>query len=329
MYLCNICQQQITAVKIVCNCHGSASPAPFPITAHALTWSHLSLIEHTCNHSPLPFISSLTSVTRRLVLRSQRCMDATRYTGHCLPVCPGSGPRLRKRKFTYSATVHPASKAFFVISPMLEALPELYWINHLVLASASLSPWPVRDRKPAPPKKEKIRTAPMEERARFISLACENPEPWEFATAFIPLALTSSLEDGVHKTLFRLGISYHRPVELPDTSNLNWEETVIQCLGDLQSRAGSPSSTPFSPLVPSSSALTERLPVPAPRQPPPVPTPHKCSQILPLVLPSSSSSPLVPSRTPEHPRESEPPERPRESASPERPRESAPPERPR
>ncbi len=59
----------------------------------------------------------------------------------CLPVCPGSGPRLRKRKFTYSATVHPASKAFFVISPMLEALPELYWINHLVLASASLSPW--------------------------------------------------------------------------------------------------------------------------------------------------------------------------------------------
>ncbi len=68
--------------------HGSACPTPFPITAHTLTWSHLSLIEHTCNHSPLPFISSLTSVTRRLVSRSQGCMYAALYTGHCLPVCP-------------------------------------------------------------------------------------------------------------------------------------------------------------------------------------------------------------------------------------------------
>ncbi len=67
--------------------HGSACPTPFPITAHTLTWSHLSLIEHTCNHSPLPFISSLTSVTRRLVSRSQGCMYAALYTGHCLPVC--------------------------------------------------------------------------------------------------------------------------------------------------------------------------------------------------------------------------------------------------
>ncbi len=69
-------------------CHGSACPAPFPITGHALTCSHLSLIEHTCNHSPLPFISSLTSVTRGLVTRSQGCMYAALYTGHCLPVCP-------------------------------------------------------------------------------------------------------------------------------------------------------------------------------------------------------------------------------------------------
>ncbi len=74
--------------------------APFPITAHALTWFHSSLIEHTCNQLPLPFISSLTSVTHRLILRLQGCMVAALYTGWCLPVYPGSGPCLRKRKFT-------------------------------------------------------------------------------------------------------------------------------------------------------------------------------------------------------------------------------------
>ncbi len=55
-----------------------------------------------------------------------------------LPVHPRSCHRLRKHKFTYSETAHPASRAFFVISPMLEALPELYWINHL-LTSICLS----------------------------------------------------------------------------------------------------------------------------------------------------------------------------------------------
>ncbi len=100
-----------------------------------------------------------------------------------------------------------------------------------------------------------------------------------------------------------------------------------------------PSSLSSSPLVPSSFALPERplvplgllvdyegmvwspAPGPAPHQRPPVPTPRKCSQVPPLVLPSSSLSPLVPSSSPEHPRESEPPERPRESEPPERPRE--------
>ncbi len=117
-------------------CHGSAYPAPFPITVHALTWFHSSLIEHTCNHLPSPFISSLTSVTHRLILRLHGCTAArlhgctaahwslsaclswiwslpkvTRLQGcsslhwsmsACLPVYPGSGPCLRKRKFTNS-----------------------------------------------------------------------------------------------------------------------------------------------------------------------------------------------------------------------------------
>ncbi len=89
-------------VFVLIDCHRSAYPAPFPITAHALTWFHSSLIEHTCNHLPSPFISSLTSVTHRLILRLQGCMVAALYTGRCLPVYPGSGPCLRKRKFTNS-----------------------------------------------------------------------------------------------------------------------------------------------------------------------------------------------------------------------------------
>ncbi len=56
------------------------------------------------------------------------------------------------------------------------------------------------------------------------------------------------------------------------------------------------SSSHSSPLLPSRSALAERPPVPAPRQRPPVPAPRKCSQV----------SPLVPSSTPERPRESAP-----------------------
>ncbi len=86
-------------------CHRSAYPAPFPITAHAFTWFHSSLIEHTCNHLPSPFISSLTSVTHRLILRLQGCMVAALYTGRCPPVCPSIlGTRLCRwtRKFTNS-----------------------------------------------------------------------------------------------------------------------------------------------------------------------------------------------------------------------------------
>ncbi len=83
----------------------------------------------------------------------------------------------------------------------------------------------------------------MEERARFISLACANPEPLEFARAFIPLALVSSLDDGVLKTLFRLGIR---------------------------------SSSPMPPLVPSSSCP----PVFPPSLPLPPPLPNPASPLL-------------------------------------------------
>ncbi len=109
-------------------CHGSAYPAPFPITAHALTWFHSSLIEHTCNHLPSPFISSLTSVTHRLILRLQGCKVAALYTGQCPPVCPSILELVSacgNASLQTVDTVHPASRTFFVVSLMLEALPWL------------------------------------------------------------------------------------------------------------------------------------------------------------------------------------------------------------
>ncbi len=109
-------------------CHGSAYPAPFPITAHALTWFHSSLIEHTCNHLPSPFISSLTSVTHRLILRLPGCKVAALYTGQCPPVCPSILELVSacgNASLQTVDAVHPVSRTFFVVSLMLEALPWL------------------------------------------------------------------------------------------------------------------------------------------------------------------------------------------------------------
>ncbi len=118
------------AVRYVkrCRCHRSAYPVPFPITVHALTWFRSSLIEHTCNHLSPPFISSLTSVTHRLVLRLQGCMVAAPYTGRCLPVCPSIldlVPAWGNASLQTVDTVHPASRTLFVVTVMLEALPWL------------------------------------------------------------------------------------------------------------------------------------------------------------------------------------------------------------
>ncbi len=64
---------------------------------------------------------------------------------------------------------------------------------------------------------------------------------------------------------------------------------------DYEGMVWSPALEPVPHLHPPVPAPRRRPPVPASRQRPPVPTPRKCSQVPPLVLPSSSSSPLVPS----------------------------------
>ncbi len=107
------------------NLHHQSNQPPTP--AH----NHQSTITNTCNHLPPPFISSLTSVTHQLVSRLHGSLHWSMSA--CLPVHPGTRPYLWKRKFTYSDTVHPASSALFIISLMLEALPELCWINYLLI----------------------------------------------------------------------------------------------------------------------------------------------------------------------------------------------------
>ncbi len=135
-------------------CHGTTCITSRINHLHTLTITRV-LITNTCNHLPPPFISSLTSVTLQLVsrLHSSEHWSMSAY----LPVHPGSCPRLRKHKFTYSETVLPASRAFSVISPMLEALPELYWINHLLTSICfSVSLTSLWHRGVSPPKNRMI-----------------------------------------------------------------------------------------------------------------------------------------------------------------------------
>ncbi len=156
----------------------------------------------------------------------------------------------------------------------------------------------------------------MDEHAQFILMAHTTKEPLDFARAFVRLALTSSLEGDVLKTLFRLGISYHQSIELPDTSNLNWKEAIIRCLESLRSRAETPPAAmmvpppammipppetarmvppPATMIVPPPEAMMfvppeapnivpppaapVLSPVPALRKCPPVPAPRKCPPV--------------------------------------------------
>ncbi len=116
----------------------------------------------------------------------------------------------------------------------------------------------------------------MEFAACVLALSRRNLSFVEFAGEFCGLAAVTEMHDAAILHLFRLGASYHHPMDLPDTTGLCWREGIYRCLGSFWSRVGTsssssprapPSSSPSFPLVPSSSALPER-PRGAARAPP-------------------------------------------------------------
>ncbi|ROK67594.1 hypothetical protein DPX16_12496 [Anabarilius grahami] len=59
-----------------------------------------------------------------------------------------------------------------------------------------------------------------------------------FHPSFFLLAITSQLEDEDLKKLFRIGVNYHGPCNLPDTTGLNWKEALLKCLEFKQPQSG-------------------------------------------------------------------------------------------
>ncbi len=154
-------------------------------------------------------------------------------------------------------------------------------------------------------------------------------EPLTFAREFVPLALDSE----VLMTLFRLGITYHQPMELPDTPNLDWKEAVIWCLESLRSRGGIPPAAPPSctppstaPSSPPSAAISSPPPFAAHSSPPAVSVASP-SAVYVASLPVAAPSKPEPAPRPRPP-EPTPRQRPQLSALPERPQVPAPPEHP-
>ncbi|ROL50936.1 hypothetical protein DPX16_14467 [Anabarilius grahami] len=135
----------------------------------------------------------------------------------------------------------------------------------------------------------------MDERAIMLVRAQESPDLFSFVQDFIFLAVTSTLDDQSLKTLFRIRVTFHQPLDLPDTTGLNWREAVIRCLESVAPRSGAQPDP--EPVATPSTAENSRVPS-ADGEPAPAttrqPEPEEERTELTLV-------PDVPSRTPSGP----------------------------
>ncbi|CAM4721126.1 unnamed protein product [Leuciscus chuanchicus] len=82
----------------------------------------------------------------------------------------------------------------------------------------------------------------------MIVLAQESPNLFSFVKDFMCLAATSALDDKTLRTLFWIGATIHLHIDLPDTTGLDWKETVIGCLESVAPRSRTqPDPEPVSP----------------------------------------------------------------------------------
>ncbi len=148
------------------------------------------------------------------------------------------------------------------------------------------------------------------EAASFITRAYAIHDPLDFVREFVHFALSSSLEDRALKILFRLGITSHHPLKLPDTSSLTWQETVFKCLESLRSRVGVP---PEATMMVPPPVATMMVPPPEATMmvPPPeatmmVPSPEVTMMVPPLaatrMLPSAAMMVPPPAASPDPPK---------------------------
>lgn len=66
----------------------------------------------------------------------------------------------------------------------------------------------------------------MDYAAKFTAVAQMSHNFFTFTEHFCHLVVTSK----TLKSFFWIGANYHYPVDLPDTSGLDWREAIIRCL---------------------------------------------------------------------------------------------------